>query len=84
MADIVHVKYPDMTTHDMFINWLFDYFHELYEKKTGETISFAYAFNAVVACLNQNILNKGELGDELINKPNVNPDAIKVAIAHNA
>jgi hypothetical protein len=78
----VDINNPDMTTHDMFINWLFDYFHELYENKTKETISFAYALDTLTVYYNQQMSSRGSLKD-MFDRPNTNADAIKACINNN-
>jgi hypothetical protein len=75
----IFVNNPDMTTHDRFVNWLFDYFHQLYKEKTGKTISYAYALGALTVYHNHQILNTRFRG-ELIDEPNTNIDDIRECI----
>ena len=77
-GEIVEVEnyHPDMHIHDRFINWLFDYFHKLYEEKTSKTISYAYALNILTVYHNRQILNRKILLKKEVDLPNTNLDDV--------
>jgi hypothetical protein len=70
---------PDMTIHDRYINWLFDYFYELYKRTKEKTISYAYALDVLTVYHNQQILNR-RIFEKMVDRPNTNIDDIKTCI----
>jgi hypothetical protein len=67
---------PDTTIHDHYVIILYDYFHNLYEDKKGETISFAYAYEYICQIYNRLDINKFDPQP----LPNTNPNDIEKAI----
>ena len=70
---------PDMSIHDTFIDWLFDYFRKLYDDRTGKTIGYAFALDTLTVYHNQQVLNKRAVG-QAIDRPNTNIDDVCDAI----
>jgi hypothetical protein len=68
---------PDMTVHDHYVIVLYDYFHNLYEDKTGETISLAYAYEYIIQKYNR--LEESQFGNPQP-LPNTNLNDIETAI----
>jgi len=62
---------PDMTIHDRFVNWLFFYFHKLYNEKTNKTIGYAFALEILTQIYN---CQKGNLITHEL--PNTNIDDV--------